>query len=55
MFGLDSVDFQRIAVSSAGALLLSLACVASAAGPARAGEHVAATATAGQVAAGAPR
>jgi len=38
MFRFDTIDFQRIAVSSAGALLLSAACVVSAVGPARAAE-----------------
>lgn len=33
MFGLDAIDIQRIAVASAGALLLSLISVVSAIGP----------------------
>lgn len=38
MFNFDTTDFQRIAVSSAGALLLSAACVIGAVSPARAAE-----------------
>lgn len=38
MFRFDTIDFQRIAVSSAGALLLSAACVVGAVGTARAAE-----------------
>ncbi|SNS82988.1 TonB family C-terminal domain-containing protein [Sphingomonas laterariae] len=38
MLKFDTIDFQRIAVSSAGALLLSAACVMGAVGPARAAE-----------------
>lgn len=38
MFHFDTIDFHRIAVSSAGALLLSAACVVGAVGPARAAE-----------------
>lgn len=38
MFHFDTIDFQRIAVSSAGALLLSAACVVAAVNPVRAAE-----------------
>ncbi|WP_380874867.1 hypothetical protein ACFB49_01840 [Sphingomonas sp. DBB INV C78] len=38
MLSFDAIDLQRIAVSSAGALLLSAACVIGAVGPARAAE-----------------
>jgi TonB family protein len=38
MFNLDTVDFQRIATATVGALVLSTACVAAAVVPARAAE-----------------
>lgn len=38
MFNFDTTDFQRIAVSSTGALLLSAACVLGAVSPVRAAE-----------------
>lgn len=38
MFRFDAIDFQRIAVSSIGALVLSVACIVGAVGPARAAD-----------------
>lgn len=37
MFGLDSIDLQRITVSALGAALLSLVCVLGAVAPAHVG------------------
>lgn len=37
MFGLDTIDLQRITVSAVGAVLLSLICVLGAVAPAQAG------------------
>ncbi len=37
MFGLDSIDLQRITVSAVGAALLSLICVMGAVAPAQVG------------------
>lgn len=38
MFNFDKIDFQRIATSAVGALVLAAACVGAAVGPARAVE-----------------
>jgi hypothetical protein len=46
MFAITKSDVQRIIVSSIGALILSVACVGSAVGPARAAEASAPLSTA---------
>lgn len=38
MFGFDTSDLQRFAVSMIGAFILSTACIVAAAGPVRAAE-----------------
>jgi hypothetical protein len=45
MFALDKIDYQRIAISAIGALILSTACIVGAVGPAQAATAKLATQT----------
>jgi hypothetical protein len=45
MFALDRIDYQRIAISAIGALILSTACIVGAVGPAQAASIAPATQT----------